>query len=205
MQAFNNKLFKDKISIVMEKWMKNYVEILNQNLNKIPFDKINEIIKILGKANKEKRQIFVFGNGGSASTSSHFITDLGKSASDKLPDRFRCISLNDNTAWITAIGNDYSFEDIFLFQLKNYAQPGDVVMTMSVSGSSPNLVKAFKWAKANGLETIALVGGKKGKLAGIADHVVVIDSEHYGIVEDAHMVISHLLCYAFIEHPEVIK
>ena len=184
--------------------MKKYVESLNRNLNKIPFDQINNIVSILGKANKEKKQIFVFGNGGSASNSSHFITDLGKSASDKLSDRFRCMSLNENTAWITAIGNDYSYEDIFLLQLKNYAQPGDVVLTMSVSGSSPNLVKAFEWARANGLITIALVGGKKGKLAGIAEHVVVIDSEHYGIVEDTHMVIAHLLCYAFIEHPEII-
>lgn len=185
--------------------MKNYVNGLNQTLNNIPFDKINEIVNILLKANKENRQIFVFGNGGSAATSSHFITDLGKSASDKLVNRFRCMSLNDNTAWITAIGNDYSYEDIFLFQLKNYAQPGDVAITMSVSGSSPNLVKAFEWAKANRMETIALVGGKRGKLTTIAEHVVVTDSQHYGIVEDAHMVISHLICYAFIEHPEVIS
>jgi len=188
----------------MEKWMNNYVENLKIDLNKIPFEKLNEIIRILSNANKEKKQIFVFGNGGSASTSSHFITDLGKSASDKLNNRFRCMSLNDNTAWITAIGNDYSYEDVFLYQLKNYAQPGDVVMTMSVSGSSPNLVKAFEWAKANGLETIALIGGKKGKLSTIARHVVIIDSQHYGIVEDVHLVISHFLCYAFIEHPEII-
>ena len=115
------------------------------------------------------------------------------------------MSLNDNAAWITAIGNDYSYEDIFLRQLKNYAQPGDVVMTMSVSGSSPNLVKTFEWAKANGLETVALVGGEKGKLATIAEHVAVIDSQHYGIVEDAHLIISHLLCYAFMEHPEITQ
>lgn len=189
----------------MEKWMKNYVESLNQTLNKMPFDKINDIIKVLVKANKEDKQIFVFGNGGSAATSSHFITDLGKGASDNLKKRFRCISLNDNTAWITALGNDYSYEDVFLRQLKNYAQPGDVVITMSVSGSSPNLIKAFEWAKASGLETVALVGGKKGKLATIAEHVAVIDSHHYGIVEDAHMVITHLLCYAFMEHPEITQ
>lgn len=187
----------------MEKWMKNYVESLNQTLNKMPFDKINDIINVLAKANKENKQIFVFGNGGSAGTSSHFITDLGKGSSDKLKKRFRCMSLNDNAAWMTALGNDYAFEDVFIRQLQNYAQQGDVVMTMSVSGSSPNLVKAFEWAKANGLETVALVGGKKGKLAAIATNVVVIDSQHYGIVEDAHMVISHLICYAFMEHPEI--
>jgi D-sedoheptulose 7-phosphate isomerase len=189
----------------MEVWMKNYVGNLNQVLDKLPYDKINDIIQVLVKANKEGKQVFVFGNGGSAATSSHFITDLGKSASDIHPKRFRCISLNENTAWITAIGNDYAYEDVFLRQLQNYAQPGDVVMTMSVSGNSPNLVKAFEWAKSNGLETVALVGGKKGKLATTADHVVVINSQHYGIVEDAHMIISHLLCYAFLEHPGITQ
>lgn len=188
----------------MKKWIKDYVENLNQTLNKLPLEKIEEVIHVLAKANKENKQVFVFGNGGSAGTSSHFITDLGKGSSDKLTKRFRCMSLNDNTAWITAIGNDYSYEDVFVRQLQNYAQSGDVVLTMSVSGSSPNLVKAFQWAKTNGLQTIALVGGKKGKLAEIAQHVVVIDSQHYGLVEDAHMVISHLLCYAFMEHPEIV-
>jgi len=187
----------------MRKWMKNYIESLNQTLSKLPFDIIDDIIQVLVKANKEDKQIFVFGNGGSAGTASHFITDLGKGSSDKLQKRFRCMSLNDNTAWITAIGNDYSYEDIFLRQLQNYAKPGDVVITMSVSGNSPNLIKAFKWAKAEGLVTVALVGGKKGGLATIAEHVAIIDSEHYGLVEDAHMVISHILCYAFMEHPEL--
>jgi D-sedoheptulose 7-phosphate isomerase len=189
----------------MEKWMKNYVKDLNETLDKLPFDKIKDIINVLVKANKEDKQIFVFGNGGSAATASHFINDLGKSSSDKLKKRFRCMSLNDNISWITAIGNDYSFEDIFLLQLKNFARPGDVVITMSVSGSSPDLVKAFEWAKASGLKTIALIGGKNGKLATIAEHVITINSQHYGIVEDAHMVISHLLCYAFIEHPEIAQ
>ena len=183
--------------------MQNYVERLNKTVEKIPYHKIADIIKVLAKANKENKQIFVFGNGGSAGTSSHFITDLGKSASDKLSKRFRCMSLNDNTSWITALGNDYSYEDIFLRQLQNYAQPGDVVMTMSVSGNSPNLVKAFEWARANGLETIAMVGGKKCKLADIAGHLIVIDSEHYGTVEDTHLIISHIICYAFIENPEI--
>ena len=187
----------------MEKWMKNYVAGLHQALDKIPLDKINDIVNILVKANQEERQLFLFGNGGSAATSSHFITDLGKGVSDVLPKRFRCLSLNDNTAWMTALGNDYSYEDVYCGQLKNWARPGDVVMTMSVSGNSPNLVKAFEWAEANGLTTIALVGGKKGRLAEIARHVAVIDSTHYGIVEDAHMVIAHLISYAFMEHPEI--
>lgn len=187
----------------METFFKRYIDDLSRATNKLPLEKISAVVKVLASANKEGRQVFVFGNGGSAASSAHFITDLGKGASDKLKKRFRCMSLNENTAWITALGNDYSYEDVFLRQLQNYAQKGDVVITMSVSGSSPNLVKAFEWAKENGLETIALVGGKKGKLADIARHVIVTDSEHYGIVEDSHMMIMHLLCYAFMENPAI--
>jgi D-sedoheptulose 7-phosphate isomerase len=106
-------------------------------------------------------------------------------------------------SWMTALGNDYSYEDVYVRQLQNYARPGDIALTMSVSGSSPNLVKAMQWAKENGLYTAALVGGKRGKLAQIADQVIAIDSEHYGRVEDAQMAICHMLCYAFMEMPEI--
>jgi D-sedoheptulose 7-phosphate isomerase len=102
-------------------------------------------------------------------------------------------------SWVTALGNDYSYEDVFVRQLMNYARPGDLAMTMSVSGNSPNVVKAMEWAKTNGLRTIALVGRKQGRLSQIAEHVIIIDSEHYGRVEDAHMGICHMLCYAFME------
>jgi len=85
----------------------------------------------------------------------------------------------------------------------NYAKPGDLAMVMSVSGNSPNLVKALEWAKENGVYTVALVGAKKGKLAELADQKIVIDSTHYGRVEDAHMGICHIICYAFMEIPDL--
>ncbi len=84
----------------------------------------------------------------------------------------------------------------------NFANPGDPILTMSVSGNSPNLVKAVEWSTKKGLKTIALVGGKRGRLAEIADEIIVIDSHHYGRVEDAHMGICHILCYAFMELSE---
>lgn len=183
----------------MKEWIANYIAQQKAALDSIPVDDVAELIGILQKAHREDRQIFIFGNGGSASNSSHFITDLGKGSSDKLGKRFRCMSLNDNISWITALGNDYSYEDVYARQLMNFARPGDLVMTLSVSGSSPNLVKAFKWANKNGMQTIALVGAKRGKLAQIAQKVIVINSEHYGRVEDAHMGICHMLCYAFME------
>ncbi|GAB3341292.1 SIS domain-containing protein [Larkinella ripae] len=184
----------------MQTYFEQYLTDHKAAIDSIPVGQVTQIVNLLKTCWEEDRQLFVFGNGGSAANASHFITDLGKGASDKLGKRFRCLSLNDNTAWITALGNDYSYDDVFAGQLQNYAQPGDLVLTMSVSGNSPNLVKAVQWASDHGLTSVALVGGKRGKLAELANEVIVIDSEHYGRVEDAHMTICHMLCYAFMEN-----
>src|SRR3954465_10673761 len=189
----------------MKQWVSEYVEAQKAALDSIPAAAVSEIIDIFREALKQDRHIFIFGNGGSASNASHFITDLGKGASDKLATRFRCLSLNDNISWITALGNDYSYEDVYLRQLQNFAKAGDVVMTLSVSGNSPNLVKAIDRAVNNGMLTIALVGAKRGRLAELAQKVIVINSEHYGRVEDAHMGICHMICYAFMENPQIAK
>lgn len=187
----------------MKNFIRNYIEQQKAALEAIPVEEVEKLIRTYQKALKEDRQIFVFGNGGSASNASHFITDLGKSSSDKAYRRFRCLSLNENLSWITAIGNDYAFEDVYVRQLENYGRTGDIVMMLSVSGSSPNLVKAADWCKRHGLYLIALVGAKKGKLAEIADHCIAINSDHYGRVEDCQMHICHIICYAFIEEKEL--
>jgi D-sedoheptulose 7-phosphate isomerase len=186
-------------------WIERYRDQHMAAINSIPADAVARLIERLRQALKEDRHVFIFGNGGSASNSSHFATDLGKGSSDKLGSRFRVISLNENVSWITALANDYHYDDVYARQLHNYAKAGDMVLTLSVSGNSPNLVKAFQWAKENGLYTAALVGGKRGKLAEIADEVIVIDSQHYGRVEDVQMTICHMLCYAFMEVPELAK
>ena len=172
-------------------------------LDSIPVETVARLVETFRQALKEDRQIFIFGNGGSAANASHFATDLGKGSSDKLGRRFRCLSLNDNVSWLTALGNDYSYEEVFSRQLMNYGKPGDIVFVMSVSGNSPNVVRAVEWAGKNGLRTIALVGAKKGKLAELAETVIVIDSPHYGRVEDAQMGVCHMLCYAFMENPRL--
>jgi D-sedoheptulose 7-phosphate isomerase len=186
-------------------WANRYLQQQKAALDSIPLEAVQRIIDRFRLALAEDRQMFVFGNGGSAANASHFITDLGKGASDKVGRRFRCLSLNDNVSWLTALGNDYAYEDTFVRQLENYARAGDLVMAMSVSGNSPNVVKAVDWAKHNGVFTVALVGGKRGRLAEIADLPVVIDSHHYGRVEDAHMAICHMVCYAFMEMPEIAQ
>jgi len=186
----------------VENFLKNYLEAHQKLVAALPVDQIAELVNKYRIALEEDRQIFVFGNGGSAANASHFITDLSKGASDALSKRFRAMSLNDNMAWLSALGNDYSYDDVFVRQLMNFAQPGDMVMVMSVSGNSPNLVKALNWAKEQGIYTISLLGGKRGKLAEISDFSIVVDDVHYGRVEDAHMGICHMICYAFMEIPE---
>jgi D-sedoheptulose 7-phosphate isomerase len=186
----------------MKQWIAEYIRLQKAAHDSISPDLMADLIALLVEAFKNERQIFVFGNGGSAANASHFATDLGKGASDKLGKRFRVISLNDNVSWMTALSNDYSYEDVFVGQLQNYGRPGDVALGLSVSGNSPNCVKALEWSKKNGLRTIALVGAKRGKMAEVSEKVIVIKDTHYGRVEDAQMGICHLLCYALMEHPE---
>lgn len=184
----------------MKDYLENYINQQRMAVDAIPVEQVESIIEVFNTARKNDQQIFVCGNGGSASNASHFITDLGKSSSDKSYRRFRCLSLNENVSWITAIANDYSYDDVYMRQLENYARSGDVLMVLSVSGNSPNIVKAVEWGRQHGLVTIALVGAKKGQLAEIASHVIVINSNHYGRVEDCQMHICHMICYAFIEN-----
>jgi len=187
----------------MNHWFSDYVTAQKAALDTIPVGEVRHLVEVLRTALAEDRQLFVIGNGGSAANSSHFATDLGKGASDKLGKRFRVHCLTDNASWMTALGNDYSYDEIFVRQLENHGRQGDIVFAMSVSGNSPNLVKAFEWAKKSGLVTVALVGGKRGRIAEIADHVLAVNDTHYGRVEDAHMGICHMLSYAFMENPSL--
>ena len=185
---------------LMKQWIQSYVAEQKRALDSIDLDQVGKIATLLKEAGEAGRRIFVFGNGGSAANASHFATDLGKGASDALDGkRFQVLSLNDNASWMTAIGNDYAYEDVFWRQLENYAAPKDIALALSVSGDSPNVVKAISWAKERGLRTIALVGAKQGASAALSQEVIVVDSEHYGRVEDAQMGVCHMLCYAFIE------
>src|SRR5580692_2701195 len=133
----------------MHQWISDYLRAQKAAHDSIPVEGVAEIVGKLRRAFLEDRQIFVFGNGGSAASASHFATDLGKGASDKLKvnskNRFRVLCLNDNVSWMTALANDYSYEDVFVGQLQNYASPGDFALGLSVSGNSPNCVKALTW------------------------------------------------------------
>jgi D-sedoheptulose 7-phosphate isomerase len=186
----------------MKQWIEQYIRLQQAAYAALAPDDVARLVESLRDALRSDRNIFVFGNGGSASNSSHFATDLGKGASDKVGRRFRVLSLNDNVSWMTALANDHAYEDVFAGQLRNYGRSGDVAMGISVSGSSPNCVKALDWARNNGLKTIALVGARRGRMAEIAEQVIVINDTHYGRVEDVQMTICHMVCYVFMEHPE---
>jgi D-sedoheptulose 7-phosphate isomerase len=169
----------------LQPWLRGYIEAQHRALDSVSLADVERLIAAVRAVWHADGQILAVGNGGSAANASHFATDLGKGASDKVSRRFRVLSLTDNVAWLTAIGNDYSFDDAFVRQLENYARPGDLLLAASVSGNSPNLVKAFEWANAHGLTTAAIVG-----------------DTHYGRVEDVQMHVFHMVCYAFMEVPE---
>src|SRR5271168_3865672 len=118
----------------MNQWLSDYVAAQKAALDSIPLDIVATLIKKLRHAHHEKRHIFVFGNGGSAANASHFVTDLGKGASHKIGLPFKCLSLNDNVSWMTAIGKDYAYEDICVRHPENYGQKGDIAVALSVSG-----------------------------------------------------------------------
>ncbi len=201
----------------MKNWIQEYLKDqvrITQALSHEYGTEIEAWVGLLKRVRKDGKQIFICGNGGSAANASHFAVDLGKGASGRVAGfhgvqhlssnqrskRFRIVSLNDNVPWLTALGNDCSYDDVFVEQLKNYGQKGDLLIGVSVSGNSPNVVKAVEWANDVGVITLGLVGNRPdNRIAKIATRVIVVNSGHYGRVEDAQMHVLHLLCYAFIE------
>ena len=123
----------------MQQWIADYLTAQKRAVDTLNPTELAPLVETLRDAWKRDAQVFAIGNGGSAANASHFAVDLGKGASDVLPRRFRVLSLTDNLPWITALGNDYRYEEIFSRQLANYARPGDVLIAASVSGNSPNL------------------------------------------------------------------
>lgn len=175
-----------------------YIQALKNGLDRIDLTKIERIAEVLYQAWRNDKQIFVFGNGGSATTASHFACDLGKGTLSKFykPDqkRFRVMSLTDNVATMLAYANDLSFEDIFSQQLKNLVREGDVVIGISASGNSKNVIKALKVANDANAVTIGLLGFDGGKTKDMVDHYVLFEEKHYGRVEDFHLIFEHLIC-----------
>lgn len=162
-------------------------------LGQIPIGAVERVVDILLDAHSRRGHVYIIGNGGSASTAAHFAADLSKATIVAGQPRLRVLCLTDNAALLTAWANDSSYDEVFAQQLENLLDPDDVVVAISVSGSSPNVVKAVRTARAHGAITVGLLGTSGGSLIDSVDTAVHVDSHNYGVVEDCHMVLEHAI------------
>ena len=176
---------------------REYLERLIATLEAMPVEAIERLSETLYRAYTDGKQVFILGNGGSASTASHMAADLGKNTIGPNMRRFRIMSLNDNIPMLTALSNDLGYENVFAEQLQSLIQPGDVLIVLSGSGNSPNVIKAMEYARSQSAEVAALLGFGGGRAAELADISILVDSSDYGVVEDAHLVLNHILVEYF--------
>jgi len=182
-------------------YLRNFRELLEQ----VDLDAIERIIFRLRAARDNGCTIYLAGNGGSAATASHWVNDLGKAT--KSPGRMpmRVMSLSDNVSWLTALANDEGYDRVFSGQLDNFAKPGDVLMVISASGNSPNLVEAVELARSRGVITIGLLGFDGGVLKNKLDECLWLPTEKgaYGLVESAHALLCHILTHCLAKDANI--
>jgi D-sedoheptulose 7-phosphate isomerase len=178
----------------LEAYVRTYVaETKSALLEPYLFEAMRRIVPMLLKARAEGRTIFFFGNGGSASTASHFVVDIGKATIRGDGKRFRCVALVDSVESLTAWANDTDYSRVFSEQLKGLAHAGDVAVGISGSGSSPNVLEGVRAARALGLATVGLTGMGGGKLRDLVDVPLVVPSNSMQHIEDVHLLVCHLL------------
>lgn len=182
--------------------VKRYLQEIKETIDQIPIVDIEEIIEVLQTARLQRKQIFIMGNGGSASTASHFVCDLAKNTRKGSWPNFRVIGLTDNMAVVTAYANDEGYENIFLQQLMNLLQPGDVVIAISGSGNSKNVISAVEFANLQGATTIGFTGLTGGVLKTITQMGIHVPNDHIDEVEDIHLMLEHMICRTFKEMQE---
>jgi D-sedoheptulose 7-phosphate isomerase len=173
---------------------KSYIKYLEKVLQGINTEEIGRFVETLLDARSRGASIFFIGNGGSAATASHFANDLAI-GTNEYEQPFRVFSLTDNVPVITAVGNDFGYEEIFERQLRIYGKSGDVLVGISASGNSPNLIRAFDYARSANIKTVAITAFDGGKMRAISDEGVHVPTgpKEYGPAEDAHMVLDHLV------------
>ena len=182
----------------------DYVSSLQKTLNELSIDAIEEVVDILHEARLSKKQIFIMGNGGSASTASHFVCDLAKNIRKDGWPHFKVIGLSDNMAIFSAYANDEGYENVFSQQLENLIQNGDVVIGISASGNSPNVLSAMSVAKKYNAETIGFTGFDGGKLGNMVKYHIHIPNNNYGQIEDIHLVLEHITVNALQDRLEMV-
>jgi D-sedoheptulose 7-phosphate isomerase len=174
---------------------RDYLDWARASCETIEPEQVERLIDLLMEARKHGRRIFILGNGGSAATASHFCEDLGKCTLRSLEDplRFKVISLTDNLPYVTAWANDNGYDQVFEQQLRNIGEPGDLVIGISASGNSPNVLRAIEYANGSGMTTVGMTGFSGGKLKALAHHAVHVSIPDYGMAENMHMIIVHLI------------
>lgn len=181
----------------MKERINQYQQTLISCIEKLNVNAITEFIRLLQKARNEDKQIIIMGNGGSGATASHFAGDFNKGLSLGKPRelRYRVISLVDNSPTVLSLANDLSYDDIFVEQMKNFVCEGDLVIGISGSGNSENVLRAVKFAKNQGATVVGLTGYDGGKLKELSDLNIHININHMQITEDMHMILTHLIFY----------
>lgn len=177
-------------------YYEQYVIGVKRTLDCLPWESINQVVNLLHQARLDGRQVFVMGNGGSASTASHMACDLNKNTVAPGHPRFRVMALTDSMAFFSACANDFSYEDVFAEQLTNFVREGDIVVAISASGNSPNVLKAVKLAHSHKAITVGWSGYDGGKLAGLVDLPVVVPSHSIEQIEDIHLMLEHMITAA---------
>lgn len=172
-----------------------YIEMEKQVLDSLQEDDINEVMNVLEEARVTGRRIFICGNGGSASTAAHLECDFNKGISYDQEIKYDIECLSDNVPMMMAIANDIGYDDIFVVPLKNKLKAGDIVIGISGSGNSENVVRAFQYANERGADTIAFTGYSGGKLKELAKHNVHVAVDNMQIVEDVHLILNHMMMY----------
>ena len=180
---------------------RDYLRRLKQVLDRLPLEALDRVVQAIEAAHASRRQIFIIGNGGSAATASHMMNDLNKGTLGHSPGqegssewpRFRVIALTDNVSLMTAWANDTDYNRVFSEPLRNLAQRGDLLVAISASGNSPNILAAVETAKEMGVQVIGLTGFGGGKLAKMAEVSFIVPSDDYGPVEDVHLILDHII------------
>ena len=180
--------------------IKKYVSAAIEVLNQLDVEAINEVMNVFDEAFKNERMIYVFGNGGSSATSSHYQNDFNKGISEYTDTKFRFLCLNDNIPTIMAIANDIGFEEVFRFQLKGRLEKGDLVVAISGSGNSANIINAVKYAKEQGNTVIGITGFDGGKLKKLSDYNLHVPVRSMQITEDVHMFFDHLIMSIYYKY-----
>ena len=178
-----------------------YLEETAALLARVPAEAVAAVVQMVEEAFEEQRTVFVAGNGGSAASASHFANDLMIGVAKRREAGVRVVALTDNVPLITAIGNDFSFREVFSRQLAGLCRSGDLLIVLSASGNSPNIVAALETAREHRVRSVALLGMDGGRAATLADRSVVVDSNDYGAIEDVHLVLGHLITTYLQTHP----